>query len=328
MIDTLSTKKNLLAFSAGIDSSALFFILLSKNISFDIAIVDYKQRNSSHEEVKHAKSLAIKYNKRIFVKNYTNNNFNEKLAREFRYDFFEDIILEHKYESLITAHQLNDKLEWFLMQLAKGAGVIELIGLSDIEKRAFYTIYRPLLKISKNEILEYLHKNHIKYFIDESNSNLQYTRNFFRQKFSDNFIDLYKNGLIKSFSYIDRDINSLKMGIEDYFSLKEFIMIKFDSYDENMIIRAIDKEIKKRGFLISSKTRNEILLKKSIVVSHKICVEIFSNSIIIAPFVIASMNKEFKEECRINKIPKKLRSYLSTLEYKDFKRIQEKIKNL
>ena len=43
----LKTKKNLLAFSAGIDSSALFFILLENGIEFDVAIVDYGIRKSS-----------------------------------------------------------------------------------------------------------------------------------------------------------------------------------------------------------------------------------------------------------------------------------------
>ena len=37
----IKNQKNLLAFSAGVDSVALFFLLLEQNISFDIAIVDY-----------------------------------------------------------------------------------------------------------------------------------------------------------------------------------------------------------------------------------------------------------------------------------------------
>ncbi|MEA1879510.1 MAG: ATP-binding protein, partial [Campylobacterota bacterium] len=55
-IDTknLNNKKNLLAFSAGIDSSALFFLLLENNIKFDIAIVDYNIRDQSKKEVTHA----------------------------------------------------------------------------------------------------------------------------------------------------------------------------------------------------------------------------------------------------------------------------------
>ena len=54
----INTKKNLLAFSAGVDSSALFFILLEKDIEFDIAIVDYNLRIQSKDEIQYAKQLA------------------------------------------------------------------------------------------------------------------------------------------------------------------------------------------------------------------------------------------------------------------------------
>ena len=52
--------KNLLAFSGGIDSTALFFMLLEQNIDFDMAIVDYGIRAQSKDEVAYAKELAHK----------------------------------------------------------------------------------------------------------------------------------------------------------------------------------------------------------------------------------------------------------------------------
>jgi len=60
-IQLLKSKKNLLAFSGGVDSSALFFLLKSHLIDFDIAIVDYEVRNESKTEVEFAKELATKY---------------------------------------------------------------------------------------------------------------------------------------------------------------------------------------------------------------------------------------------------------------------------
>jgi len=50
-----SLNKNLLAFSGGVDSSALFFILLEKKIPFDIAIVNYHKREQSKKEVEYGK---------------------------------------------------------------------------------------------------------------------------------------------------------------------------------------------------------------------------------------------------------------------------------
>ena len=62
----IKNQKNLLAFSAGVDSVALFFLLLEQNISFDIAIVDYNLRAQSKDEISYAKELAFKYNKFTF----------------------------------------------------------------------------------------------------------------------------------------------------------------------------------------------------------------------------------------------------------------------
>ena len=57
-IKNLHNKKNLLAFSTGVDSSALFFLLIENNIHFDIAIVDYNTREQSKAELAHAKKMA------------------------------------------------------------------------------------------------------------------------------------------------------------------------------------------------------------------------------------------------------------------------------
>ena len=59
----LKNSKNLLAFSGGADSTALFFLLLENEIPFDIAIVDYALRAQSKEEVSYAQELALTYKK-------------------------------------------------------------------------------------------------------------------------------------------------------------------------------------------------------------------------------------------------------------------------
>ncbi|HFU2366115.1 TPA: tRNA lysidine(34) synthetase TilS, partial [Campylobacter lari] len=145
MIDEslLKNKKNLLAFSHGSDSSALFFMLLNKNIDFDLALINYKTRKNSDKEEQSAKELAKKYNKKIFVKIATKieKNF-EANARAVRYEFFDEICKKYKYENLILAHNLNDKFEWFLMQFSKGAGLVELLGFKAVEKKENFIIVR------------------------------------------------------------------------------------------------------------------------------------------------------------------------------------------
>lgn len=307
----INTKKNLLAFSGGIDSTALFFILLEKNIPFDIAIVDYNIRSQSKKEVSYAKELAKEYNKKCYLKELnldSSSNF-EKKARDERYDFFEELIKNNSYETLLTAHQLNDKLEWFLMQFSKGAGLIELIGLDELSYKNSYKIQRPLLNYSKNQLQNYLDKKGIKYFIDGTNSDTKYKRNYFRKNFSNAFLEEFEEGVKKSFKYLSDDINSLNIEFKALKSIYELDIFEANS-DENINIKVIDKNLKKRGVLLSKSQRDEILRQKELTISHKINIAITKEHIFICPKTKTSMPKKFKEECRVKKIPKNIRPYL------------------
>ena len=255
----IRNQKNLLAFSAGVDSSALFFLLLENNIPFDIAIVNYNLRAQSKEEISYAKELSHTYKKEIFIyetKLDSNSNF-EKNARDIRYAFFEKIIKEHHYANLITAHQLNDKLEWFMMQLSKGAGLVELIGFNEFEHKESYQIYKPLLAISKNQLEKYLLKNNHKYFVDESNFDEKYKRNFFRHNFSDKLINNFSKGIKKSFEYLQKDLDSLNIQNKPLKKIKD-LEIFLNQKDDNLNIRTIDLSLKRRGILLSFANRNEI----------------------------------------------------------------------
>ena len=307
----IKNSKNLLAFSSGVDSTALFFLLLEKNISFDIAIVNYNLRDQSKDEVKHALDLAKKYDKKIYLKELdlsSTSNF-EKTARDIRYSFFEQIIKENYYETLITAHQLNDRLEWFFMQLSKGAGLIELLGMDKLIDKENYKIFRPLLDISKKDLQDYLDKNGIKYFIDSSNFDEKYRRNYFRKEFSNRFLAEFEAGVINSFKFLEDDLNSLDIKFEALHKIKELEIFE-NLKDDNLNLRVIDKSLKRREVLLSQKERIEILKQKELTISHKINIAIKDDFIYICPKVEMILPKEFKELCRVRKIPKNIRAYL------------------
>ena len=307
----IRNQKNLLAFSAGVDSSALFFLLLEQSIPFDIAIVNYDLRVQSKDEVFYAKNLASKYKKNIFLKETKIENISnfEKNARDIRYKFFDEIILENSYENLITAHQLNDKLEWFMMQLSKGAGLVELIGFNEFEQKENHKIYKPLLNITKEELENYLKINNHKYFVDQSNFDEKYKRNYFRHTFSNKFLENFSSGVKKSFEYLQIDLDSLNIQNIPIKKIKE-LEIFLNQNDDNLNIRTIDLSLKKRGILISSAQRDEILKQKEITISHKINISILENYIWIAPNCSETIDKKSKEKYRTNKIPKNIRTYI------------------
>ena len=298
---------NLLAFSAGVDSTALFFYLLEKDIPFDIAIVNYHTRETSDKEVEYAKTLAKKYNKKIFVKDCYLEKFSEKKARDCRYKFFEEIIKKENYSTLILAHQLNDRFEWFLMQFSKGAGLKELISMSEFEKRDFYSIWRPFYLTSRDEILEYLKKNNIKYFYDKSNDDLKFKRNFFRHKFSNEFIKLFSEGVKKSFLYLEEDKNLLVK--QNWQNIKKLYFFKKEN--PKIDIKKVDLIAKKLGILLTKPQRDEIIKQNfSCVIQGKLAIDSNNEKIFIAPYIKTKLNKEFKEKMRIKKIPPKVRGYI------------------
>ncbi|RXJ56380.1 tRNA lysidine(34) synthetase TilS [Candidatus Marinarcus aquaticus] len=306
----ITTQKNLLAFSAGVDSTALFFMLLEQDIPFDIAIVNYNLREQSKEEVTYALSLALEYNKQCFVHDVkldSQSNF-EKNARDIRYEFFEEIIEEYSYETLLTAHQLNDKLEWFLMQLSKGAGLSELLGLQEQTQKEHYRLLRPLLNISKECLEEYLIAKKVKYFYDQSNDELKYRRNFMRHEFANKFLKEFESGIKHSFEYLQKDLHSLHIKLTPLLKKKKLEVFE-KPQDENKLIRIIDNSLKKRGYLLSHAQREEILRQQECVIDH-FAIAITPSHLWIAPVVEIKMPKEFKEKCRIARIPKKIRPYL------------------
>ncbi|MDD3342219.1 MAG: tRNA lysidine(34) synthetase TilS [Sulfurospirillaceae bacterium] len=307
-LEALKNSTNLLAFSGGGDSTALFFLLLEHNIAFDIAIVNYHTRAQSNEEVAYARTLAKKYHKHCFVYDchLSLANF-EHHARKERYSFFEKLIHEHHYTTLLSAHHLNDKLEWFLMQLSRGAGLVEMIGMSEREQREDYVMVRPLLHISKASLQHFLQMRNITYFHDESNDKTYYARNHIRAHYANAFIDEFALGVSKSFEYLQND--ALRLLPLQIVRIKNLFIITRHN-DDLFNIRHIDKVLKQLGTLVSQAQRDEILRTKECVVGGVISVCFTDKSIFIAPYCHTVMTKAFKEACRNARIPSKIRPYM------------------
>jgi len=306
----LQNSKNLLAFSAGVDSSALFFMLDENNITFDIAIVDYGLREQSKKEIAYAKELAKRYNKKCYLKiaPKITTNF-EATAREIRYSFFKELICSYNYDNLLTAHHLGDRFEWLLMQFCKGAGCIELSGMREYEMREGYRLVRPLLHVDKQELITYLHTKKIEYFIDESNSDDKYKRNSFRNKHAMPLLKEYLSGIKKSFDYIDTDRALL---IQENKLQKINQLACFLQHNKRSDIYYIDKYLKSIGHIMTHEERKLLQEQKSVVIGRKFIVCQVSNYICIAPYIqVKKFTKEFKEKMRSLHIDPKLRGYLA-----------------
>ena len=309
VLHKLKSGRNLLAFSHGVDSTALFYILDEADVKFDLAIVDYNVRAQSKDEVASARDLAAKFNKQIYVKSVQlgESNF-EHEARAARYDFFGQICREQGYENLILAHQFDDKFEWFLMQLGRGAGLSELLGMKELEARDNYVIARPLLGVRKCELERFLRERNLKYFTDETNLTDQFKRGFIRAKFSEPFLDEYFSGVKKSFEFLAADALNLAPEISN--PAPKIYLVKQGANE----IRGVDQACKRLGLVLSSAQRNEcsrcLENDADCVLGGKVAVGAGEKFIFVTPYVKPAMEKKFKEACRQLAIPPINRGFL------------------
>jgi len=310
LLPLLQKGKNLLAFSGGVDSTALFFLLEREEIPFDIAIVNYQTRDQSAEEIDYARMLAREYGKECFVleTRLSEENF-EAEARRVRYRFFERVITEHGYANLITAHQLDDRLEWLLMQLTKGAGLYELLGMQGVEERECYHLLRPLLETRKSVLKTFLHENAIRYFEDESNRDEGYRRNYFRHNISAPLLERYGSGIKRSFAYLNEDALELHHHPLEVMRIGELTCFRRPDSRRRALI-TVDRVLKEKGFLMRQGDREALKSQDEHVVGRRFSVSFSAEFCFIAPFIKADMPKRFKERCRRLNIPAKLRPYL------------------
>ena len=227
----------------------------------------------------------------------------EHRARKTRYDFFETLASTHGFDTLLTAHQLDDRLEWLLMQLCQGAGAVELLGFKEEESRGTLRLVRPFLEHTKASLKTFLHAHDLPYCLDNSNDDPTFLRNRFRTRFAGPMLEEYTSGIRNSFRFLSSDVALL----EDTFTHR--IDALFVAKNTPLALRLVDKAAKHLGVLMSQAQRKEIDQKDG-VVGGKIAVGWTQNAVFIAPFTHAPMPKTFKEACRKAGIPPLIRPYM------------------
>jgi len=199
----------LLAVSGGIDSVVLCDLLYKHKIRFAIAHCNFKLRNKeSDEDAVFAEQLAEKYNVPFHSISFPTKQISRKnkesmqvTARNLRYEWFEKIRKEFKYDFIATAHHQNDSIETFFINLLRGSGIKGLKGISGKNGK----IIRPLLFATKEQIIDYAKKNKLKHREDSSNLSDKYLRNKIRLK----LIPLLKKTSPSFQEIIIRDLNYL-----------------------------------------------------------------------------------------------------------------------
>ena len=93
-----------------------------------------------------------------------------------RYEWFEEMRKRLGAQAIAVAHHQDDNIETLLINLLRGSGIRGLVGIRP--KNGF--VVRPLLGVSRRDILNWLAESHYAYIVDSSNLSDEYTRNFIR----------------------------------------------------------------------------------------------------------------------------------------------------
>ena len=184
-------KNILLCVSGGVDSTVLFYSVLNSshhlNFCFSMCHFNHKVRKKSYFDESLCTNIAKQYNIKLY-KGSLSINFeskkNETNLRTERYNFINRIYKKNNFDSIFTAHHVDDQIETYLMRKSQTNDDLILTGI----REKYNNLYRPLLEISKDEIYSYANSNNIAWNEDETNKNITFLRNNIRNSIIPNLI--------------------------------------------------------------------------------------------------------------------------------------------
>ena len=187
----------ILAISGGADSTALLHVLFALktkgvlDVDFVCVHFNHQLRGFESDEdasfvAEQAGNLNLKLTiKKIDVKKEAGKNklSIETAARKLRIANLVDIARANNCNRIVTAHQKNDNAETILQRLARGTGFRGLGGIWPARKLAGNILFvRPLLSVTRKEIVEYLEQRNLEWRTDKTNADCKYRRNYIRHR--------------------------------------------------------------------------------------------------------------------------------------------------
>ena len=190
LIPSIKNSSVLLAVSGGPDSIVMLYAMndLAKAFNLCVSVATVNHEIRSHEDSSGDADFVCEICDKLKLKCYRKNlkpgevatlakqrkSGIEDAARFLRYSFFDSLKLEQKIDYIFLAHNKNDQEETLLMRFLQGSGA--MYGIDSYR----YPYVRPLINISREEIINYASENSILYKIDSTNLDTNYLRNNIR----------------------------------------------------------------------------------------------------------------------------------------------------
>ena len=189
------TARHLVGVSGGRDSVALLYALLEAGFKrLIVCHLNHGLRGrAANADARFVEALAEKMgleceSGKVDVAQIAKNagQSHETVARHVRYAFFAEVARKRRCHSLFLAHHADDQVETFLFNLFRGAGRAGLGGMSPDSQRTVtgvrLRVLRPMLGVWRTEIDAYMKEHALRFREDESNKEMDFTRNRVRHE--------------------------------------------------------------------------------------------------------------------------------------------------
>lgn len=264
--------KILVSLSGGVDSVVLLNVLnnLKQELGIQLGAVhiNHLLRLTSSRDELFCVNLCNEMNIPCFTfrKNVVefakqNNLSIEEAGRITRYSTIRELAREKGFTKIATAHHIDDNIETLFLRIFKGTS---LKGLLLIRPRV-QNIIRPLIEITKPEIIEYAKEQKLSFIIDETNYSNEYERNYVRNVIIPTIYPKFPNFREKIYNLIG-DLRDLYSIVEDLTkeAVNQYVVFENDSV---LIDLKINEKYPK---IIVREVMKNILLHFSSPVSRKI----------------------------------------------------------
>ena len=204
IIKNLDTSKNyVVALSGGVDSAVLATVVSKQKYNLRSVFVRHNQKHSKDlEEAANKISDNLKINHKVLDSNLEENSSETKM-RDARYEILYSELDDN--EILLMGHTLSDKVETFFINLLRGTRVRGLKSIPSMTP----TLKRPLLAISKDNLIHYAKENKIEYLDDVTNFDNKIIRNWIRNELIPKVDEKFPGDIEEKISSLIKEIESI-----------------------------------------------------------------------------------------------------------------------
>ncbi len=256
------------ALSGGADSVALLDIL--KRLGYDCIALHcnfHLRGEESNRDQRHAQEITTKLGVKILVaqmdvpaqRKATGESI-EMACRTLRYKWFGIMAKQHELQAVAVAHHADDQFETFFLNLLRGSGIKGLAGM----KPKNGIIARPLLRLTRSEILDYLSSRNLDFVTDSTNASNEFKRNRLRNELLPRLNELFPGASSSTLNTIeilsaqsqllDRIVDNLR---NEYIADDESINLSQIINNESIPAEVLYEILKPHGFNLS--TINDII---------------------------------------------------------------------